>query len=481
MVTKTSVAKRSAVAVRWQTAYAKRLLITDVLVIVVSVLLAQFLRFGHTPADAFGGTRALLFSAAIALMWVSALTIFQTRSSAVLGAGVDEYRRVFSSTFWMFGCVAIASLVFKLDPSRGYLAVALPVGTIGLLLARWLWRRDVVRQRTIGEAQTPLIMIGDRAAVSELISDLLQQSDQTYRFVGVGLYGDVGIDEYLDVGGQRIPILGDETSALDAVARYGAQTVAITGTERYGGQGIRNLLWELEAMDVDLIISPPASRLVMRPIPGYPLLHIERPQYRGAKRFNKRCLDGIFASAALIAASPMLLLAALAIKLTSRGPVLYSAERIGLDGEPFTMHKLRTMVMNADELVSDLAVKNESVGQVLFKIREDPRVTPVGKFLRRFSVDEIPQFFNVLKGDMSVVGPRPPLRREVASYDGMVKRRLLVRPGVTGLWQVNGRSDLSWDDAVRLDLSYVENWSMGTDLVIILKTVRAVLSRRGAY
>ena len=145
------------------------------------------------------------------------------------------------------------------------------------------------------------------------------------------------------------------------------------------------------------------------------------------------------------------------------------------------MYKLRTMVDNADGMLADLADSNESQGGMLFKIREDPRITPVGKILRRFSVDEIPQFINVLKGDMSVVGPRPPLQREVALYDGVTKRRLLVRPGVTGLWQVSGRSDLDWDQSVRLDLSYVENWSMGMDLVIILKTVRAVLRRDGAY
>jgi lipopolysaccharide/colanic/teichoic acid biosynthesis glycosyltransferase len=182
-----------------------------------------------------------------------------------------------------------------------------------------------------------------------------------------------------------------------------------------------------------------------------------------------------------VVASPVLLLSAAAVKLTSRGPVFYNAERVGLDGKSFTMHKLRTMVENADELLADLESQNQSDGGVLFKIQNDPRITTVGKFLRRFSIDEIPQFFNVLKGEMSVVGPRPPLPREVANYDGEARRRLLVRPGVTGLWQVSGRSDLSWDDSVRLDLSYVENWSMGTDLVIILKTVRAVLGRAGAY
>jgi lipopolysaccharide/colanic/teichoic acid biosynthesis glycosyltransferase len=161
--------------------------------------------------------------------------------------------------------------------------------------------------------------------------------------------------------------------------------------------------------------------------------------------------------------------------------VFYSAERIGLDGKPFTMLKFRSMVENADKQLPDLDDLNEIDGGVLFKIRNDPRVTGVGRIIRRYSIDELPQFINVLKQDMSVAGPRPPLRREVESYDAVVMRRLLVKPGVTGLWQVSGRSDLSWEDSVRLDLSYIENWSMIGDLLIILKTLRAILGKEGAY
>ena len=170
----------------------------------------------------------------------------------------------------------------------------------------------------------------------------------------------------------------------------------------------------------------------------------------------------------------------MAIKLTSRGPVFYAAERIGIDGRPFSMLKFRSMVVDADKHLDELLAANESDG-VLFKIRNDPRVTPVGRILRRFSIDELPQFINVLKREMSVVGPRPPLRREVEAYDCDVLRRLLVKPGITGLWQVSGRADLSWNQAVRLDLSYVDNWSMTSDLLIIAKTVGAVLRRSGAY
>ena len=218
----------------------------------------------------------------------------------------------------------------------------------------------------------------------------------------------------------------------------------------------------------------------MRPTAGLPLLHIEKPQYSGAKRFQKRAFDFCFALAALTATLPILAIAAIGIKLTSRGPVFYCAERIGIDGKPFSMLKFRTMVQDADQQLESLLDNNESDG-LLFKIRDDPRVTSIGRVLRRFSIDELPQFINVLRQEMSVVGPRPPLRREVESYDRDLQRRLLVKPGVTGLWQVSGRSDLSWDKAVRLDLSYVDNWSMVGDILIIAKTMRAVFQRKGAY
>jgi exopolysaccharide biosynthesis polyprenyl glycosylphosphotransferase len=219
----------------------------------------------------------------------------------------------------------------------------------------------------------------------------------------------------------------------------------------------------------------------MRPVCGLPLIHVEKPQYHGAKRFEKRLFDIVFSSMVLLGGLPIMIAIATAIKLTSKGPVFYRQERIGLDGQPFEMLKFRTMVDGADAMVDELHTLNESEGGVLFKIRSDPRVTPVGRFLRKYSFDELPQFINVIKRDMSVVGPRPPLARETKSYDDHTKRRLLVRPGITGLWQISGRSDLSWEDSVRLDLFYVENWSMIADLLIAAKTAKAVFSHSGAY
>ncbi|WP_082969498.1 sugar transferase [Mycobacterium kyorinense] len=482
-------AATTGVAARhWQHRYATSLRITDSIIVFASVMLAQYIRFGESPdTSGYPGQLMTLFSLLFAALWMSSIAVFHTRSSRIIGAGIDEYRRIASASFWTFGIIAMATLLAKIDLARGYLAVALPVGTVGLLTSRNVWRRYISRQRARGKYQTMVVAIGDRPGVSHLARELMRNPRDGYVVVGAGIPGyGPSRGKKLVVHGREIPILGDETHALAAIPRCGADTVAVTGTERFGARGIRQLMWRLEPMDVDLVVSPGVmdvaeSRLALRPVAGFPLLHVEKPQYQGAKSFEKRIFDFCFSLAALAATLPLLLVATAAIKLTSRGPAFYRSERIGLDGKPFTMLKFRTMVHGADTQLDRLLPMNESVGGMLFKIRRDPRVTPVGRVLRRFSIDELPQFINVLKQDMSVVGPRPPLRREVENYDGEVRRRLLVKPGVTGLWQVSGRSDLSWEESVRLDLSYVDNWSMAGDLLIIARTLKAVFGRDGAY
>ena len=473
---------------RWQHQYSRRLRITDSLIVCASVALAQYIRFGDSPhASGYPGLVMTLFSILFAALWLSSIAMFHTRSVRVIGAGIEEYRRIVSASFWTFGIIAMATLLAKIFLARGYLAVALPVGTLGLLVSRVLWRYYIASKRAHGKYQTMVLAIGDRKGVSQLAQELTRNSRDGYVVVGAGIPGyGPSRGKTLLVHGREIPILGDDTHALAAISRCGADTVALTGTERFGAEGIRQLMWRLETMDVDLVVAPgvmdvAGGRLALRPVAGFPLLHVEKPQYEGAKCFQKRAFDFWFALAALIGTSPLLIASAIAIKLTSKGPVFYLSERIGRDGKPFTMIKFRTMVEDADNQVKDLLNLNESPGGMLFKIRQDPRVTSVGRVLRRFSIDELPQFINVLKQDMSVVGPRPPLMREVVKYNGDVKRRLLVKPGVTGLWQVNGRSDLPWDESVRLDLSYVDNWSMASDLLLIAKTLRAVVASDGAY
>lgn len=471
----------------WERQYVDRLRVTDVAIVIAAVAAAQLIRFGELHV---GGTKTFAsytgVSIALAAIWIAFLAIFRTRSPRVIGNGAEEYRRLVSATFRLFGVVAILSLLFKVDIARLYLAIALPVGLLGLLVSRWLWRKGVSKQRGKGKYQTAVLIVGSRKAAVSMAKQFERSPAAGYSVVGMCLPGYEPERDAVFLDGDEIPVLGDEYNVVEAIEASGADTVAVTATEHLGTKGIRKMVWDLEKKNVDLVVAPgvvdvAGPRLVMRPVAGLPLIHVEKPQYNGATRFSKTAFDLVFALAVLLVISPILLITALAVKLTSRGPVFYMSERMGIDGKPFSMIKFRSMVEDADKQVDSLISQNESEGGVLFKMREDPRVTKVGKFMRRFSIDELPQFFNVLKREMSVVGPRPPLRREVETYDGEVRRRLLVKPGITGLWQVSGRSDLSWEETVRLDLSYVENWSMVGDILIIAKTVRAVAGSDGAY
>jgi exopolysaccharide biosynthesis polyprenyl glycosylphosphotransferase len=282
------------------------------------------------------------------------------------------------------------------------------------------------------------------------------------------------------VPGSDIPIMGDIFDVRAGIAASGADTVAITNTDELPPSGVKRISWELEAGREHLVLAPSITdvvgpRLQARPVAGLPLIHVETPQYTRGQRFAKRLTDVFLAGVGLVILAPVMLVISLMIRSSSSGPVLFAQTRIGLNGRQFRMWKFRTMVSNAEELLPGLADQRDRGNEVLFKMSADPRVTSVGRFLRRFSLDELPQLFNVLAGSMSVVGPRPPLPREVQQYADHVHRRFLVKPGITGLWQVSGRSTLSWEESVRLDLSYVENWTLAGDLVILLKTVRAAL------
>jgi len=281
-----------------------------------------------------------------------------------------------------------------------------------------------------------------------------------------------------------VPVRGlDDVLAL--AAEVDADTIAVTSASETAAQYLRQLSWQLEGTGIELLVAPglmevAGPRLHIRPFEGLPLLSVEQPRFEGWRRVIKHGVDRSVAAFALILLAPVLLSLAVAVRLSGPGPILYRQERVGLNGTSFTMLKFRSMVADADRQLDDLRGDNISDG-LLFKVRNDPRVTPVGRLLRRLSLDELPQLLNVLRGTMSLVGPRPPLPVEVARYDTSVSRRLLVKPGLTGLWQISGRSDLSWEESVRLDLRYVENWSLALDLLILWKTGRAVLSRSGAY
>jgi len=469
--------------------YARRLAFTDAVSVVASVSVAQLVRFGNARPT-LQSTGSLfsypLVSALLMVSWLLALVASRSRETRVVGTGPEEYRRVAHASLALFGVVAVAAYLSKVDLARGYLAVALPVGLASLVSSRWLWRKWLARCRAQGLFTCAVLVVGSQHAAIGMARLFERDRATGYRVVGVCVPGwALGHVKLLNISGHSVPVLGDVHDVLTALELTNADMVAVSNTESLGVEGMRSLAWQLEAVDVDLVVSSgvvdvAGPRLQIRPVAGLPLLHVDKPQYRGASKGGKVLVDAVGAGLGLVLLSPLLLLVSLAIKLDSRGPVFYRAERIGLNGEPFAMLKFRSMVVNADRRRSQLGGRNEAAGP-LFKMRDDPRVTFVGRWIRRLSIDELPQLINVLRGQMSVVGPRPPLRSEVVTYTGEVHRRLLVKPGITGLWQVSGRSDLSWEESVRLDLYYVENWSLIQDLSIVWRTVGAVVSSRGAY
>lgn len=468
--------------------FGRWLLVSDLAVIAGAVLLAQTIRFGQlNPQDAlrFIHVNYYVVSASIVPLWMAALAINSSRSPKIFGNGLEQSKKVFGAAFAVFGVLAVVSTLLRIDIARGYLAVAFPVGLVGLLLSRWASRRYVVRSRLRGQFSSSVLAVGNPRSVRELAESFSRHPADGLRLVGTCGPGMESWDELWVPGADSVPVVCGDSNIVDAVRRSGADTVILTSGHLTPDE-IRDLSWDLEKLDVDLILAPgmvdvAAPRLQVRLAAGQPLIDVEKPRYSGAKRFQKRAFDVCFSTGFLCAVSPVMFIAAAAIKLTSRGPVFYLSERVGLDGKSFRMVKFRTMVIDADKRVAELADRNEVHGGVLFKMHDDPRVTSTGRLLRRYSIDELPQFFNVLAGTMSVVGPRPPLPGEADTYDLRTRRRLLVRPGITGLWQISGRSDLSWEDSVRLDLSYVENWSMLSDLVIAMSTAKAVFGHSGAY
>jgi exopolysaccharide biosynthesis polyprenyl glycosylphosphotransferase len=283
-----------------------------------------------------------------------------------------------------------------------------------------------------------------------------------------------------------VPLLGHLENIAEVATSARADAVAVAACPELDGSALNRLAWLLGDRGVDLLIAPAliavtGPRIHIRPFSGLPLLHIEGPELTGGRRLVKSAIDRSVAAIGLIILAPILLGLALAVRLTSSGPVMFRQVRVGRGGDNFTLWKFRTMCVGAEAELANLAALNQRNEGPLFKIREDPRVTRLGRWMRRYSLDELPQLVNVVTGTMSLVGPRPPLPFEVASYGDDVWRRLLVKPGLTGLWQISGRSDLAWEDAVKLDLKYVQNWSLALDATILLRTLSAVLRGDGAY
>ncbi|MDJ0356127.1 sugar transferase [Paenarthrobacter sp. PH39-S1] len=472
---------------QWATRYHLRLCISDATVLTSVAIGAQIGRFGFGNPDVSVGQFGIgygFLSLGIAAAWMLALGIYGSRDARVVGIGSDEYKRVISATTTLLGLLAITFLVFKIDIARGYFALAVPLGVGGLIASRWALRNWLMRQRAFGHYLSRVIVLGRHKDVRYVINQIQKKSGAAYHVVGAALPGS---DPRLSVvvGPTAVPVVSTIDSVVDAVRRFEADAVIVAGPLKGGSDYIQKLGWRLEESRTELVLATGLTnvagpRIHSRPVEGLPLMHVELPQYAGAKHVVKRLLDVVLSGCALLVLAPLFLVLAVLIRRDSPGPVLFRQERIGRAGEKFVMFKFRSMVVTAEEELAGLLERNEGAG-LLFKMKDDPRVTTTGEWLRRYSLDELPQLWNVLRGDMSLVGPRPPLQREVDGYKDRVHRRLYIKPGLTGMWQINGRSALNWQDSVRLDLYYVENWSLTGDLIILWRTARMLKNPVGAY
>lgn len=475
----------ASTTLHWGETFSRRLLATDVAAIIVAVTFAQVVRYGMgwpTPRPNHTLVGDTIVSVLVAAAWLAALGLNASRDRRILGIGSLEYKRVFDATFSVFALLAIISVLFVLGIARGYLVLAFPLGLFLLVLGRWAWRKWLVRQRLAGSHLLRSVLVGSPDSIQYMADQLRRFPYAGYTAIGVCL-PRVQASEITEVAG--LPVLGSFADVAQVAHGHHADSVILTSSDQLPPSTVRRIAWSLETSRVELAVAPALTeiagpRIHIRQLAGLPLLNIAVPQYEGSKHAAKSVFDVSTAVVLSILLSPLLIVLALVVRFTSRGPVIFRQERVGLNGRTFRMLKFRTMVDGAEDRLDELMPLNEGSGP-LFKVRDDPRVTRVGRFLRRYSLDELPQLWNVIRGDMSIVGPRPPLPSEVERYEPEVRRRLLVKPGVTGPWQISGRSDLSWAEGVRLDLFYVENWTLFGDLLMIWRTLRVVVGRNGAY
>ncbi|WP_320536355.1 sugar transferase [Pseudarthrobacter sp. IC2-21] len=471
----------------WRARYSSRLQLIDVSVVIWAVTGAYGIRFGFPDIDSknIRDIDYALLSIGLVVAWWAMLGFWGSRDARVLGSGSEEYKRVISSSAWLFGFVAIVSYAFKIDTARGFVGLAFPAGAIGLLIARWVVRQHLSLERSHGKSGSRVLIIGGPSSAAHLVRSLSSAPSAGYRPVAVHLPGASPASTESNF---TVPVTGTESdfeSILTTIVAADVDAVAVSAGVSLHPKDLRRLGWELAARDIGMILAPALTdiagpRIHTQPVAGLPLIHVSTPKLTGGKKVAKRTFDLTVAGLLVACLAPVFLVVAALVRITDPGPVLYRQERVGLRGTTFHMLKFRSMKVNADAELTALLDAQGSSAKPLFKVENDPRITPLGRILRKYSLDELPQLLNVIQGSMSLVGPRPQRAGEVALYDDAAHRRLYVSPGMSGLWQVSGRSNLSWEESIRLDLYYVENWSLMGDVVILFKTFKAVFASTGA-
>jgi len=468
-IAKNALARRGA----WIGPLLRRLVATDA--VVATTVMAACLY-------SLPGTRAATvpFALLAGVLWVVLMTLLGGYDSRRLGDGPEEFEKVGQAAVLAVAMLGVVSYAFQLVLPRRDVLIAVPLIALLTLLTRYLWRRWLHGKRREGIAMLRTLVVGEPSAVAEIVTHL--QRDRHHGMQVVGACTPVGGASETCLGG--VASLGVVSEVPQVVVDNDIDNVVIVGSQITGGP-LRRLSWALEQTGADLMVAPglvevTGAYVSLHPAAGLSLLRVEKPVHSSGRLLAKNVQDRIIGTLMFLVAVPVIAVAAVAVKITSPGKAFFAQVRVGQDGERFMMWKLRSMVVDAERLREDLVGRSDRDG-LMFKMHSDPRITSVGRVLRRFSIDELPQLWNVVRGDMSLVGPRPPLPHEYARYHDSVHRRLRVKPGLTGLWQVSGRADLSWEESVRLDLRYVDNWSPAMDLQILWKTFRAVMSGSGAY
>lgn len=453
--------------------FRRRLIITDLVMLLTSTLVGLLLsaRAVESSLDPIIAVYSMPFI--ITGAWFALLVLRGAYDQRIIGLGTEEVQRIVSATLITFALVAGLSYLLRADISRAYAFISLPLGLILIIAARFFWRGWLYRARAKGRFMSRTVVVGTG-----------QVADELQEWLTDGSYAG-----YLVVAQYPAPKRGDDLAnwidRLDLIlAESKASAVALAPADNTPGGALRQLAWRLEGRPIDLLIAPgmldiAGPRLTVRPVAGLPLLHLDEAVLSRPQRLAKRSLDLMVGILMAIILSPVMIICALTVRLTSHGPVIFRQTRIGKGGKTFTMLKFRTMHNNADALRQELRELHDQ-DDPMFKLMNDPRITTPGKFLRRWSLDELPQLFNVLGGSMSLVGPRPHPIDDVDRYEATAYRRLALKPGLTGLWQVEGRSDLDWEQALQLDVYYVERWSLSGDLILLARTIRAVVQGRGA-
>ena len=469
----------------WCRPYLTALVLGDLLAVAIGATVAWAVGLVFVVAGSSGFDRLPVAQPVLlgAPAWLAALSLTGAYQRRSLGTGGDEYRRVLDAAVRYFAFVGTSAFFFNVAFPRGFVAITFVVTIVISLMVRFALRRWLHAARHRGRFAKSVLVVGSSTAVTELLGHL--KSFPQSGFWPVAACVPEHAETIAGEGGTAIPVVAHPDRALHAALIERADAIVIADATTLPSGELRRLAWQLEGTGIELMVAPAVTdlagpRISIRPVSELPLLHIEEPELKGLGRVGKVTFDRLFAIVALILLAPALAVIAIAVRLTSRGPVFFRQVRVGLGGRHFVLWKFRTMAHDAEERLSELMHLNEHDG-LLFKMEHDPRVTRVGRLLRRWSIDEFPQLWNVLKGDMSIVGPRPPIPSEVEQYDDEIRRRLLVKPGMTGLWQVSGRAGLPWEEAVRLDLYYVENWSLSMDAMILGRTFIAVCRRNGAY